>query len=154
DRRVVLRLAPAGAQSDTDRPASSSPGSPVARRQPGPVDSWRVGAGGGRVLPVLFPSGPPHPSHPRPAVGGAPRARPRRALAEQLRVALSGMSDLDREVLALRHFEELSNNETARVLGLSDQAASIRYVRAITRLRKVLEAIPGFMDVDYEGESR
>lgn len=76
----------------------------------------------------------------------------RAELAEQLRVALTGMSDLDREVLALRHFEELTNSETARALGLSDQAASIRYVRAITRLRKVLESIPGFMDADFEGQ--
>ncbi|MEZ6064189.1 MAG: sigma-70 family RNA polymerase sigma factor [Planctomycetaceae bacterium] len=70
----------------------------------------------------------------------------RAELSEQLNLALAGMGDLDREVLALRHFEELSNSETAHVLGLSEQAASARYIRAITRLRKVLEAIPGFMD--------
>ncbi len=65
-------------------------------------------------------------------------------LAEQLNVALEGMSELDREVLALRHFEELTNSETARALSISEQAASLRYVRAIGRLRKILEALPGF----------
>jgi RNA polymerase sigma-70 factor (ECF subfamily) len=70
----------------------------------------------------------------------------RAELSEQLNLALAGMGELDREVLALRHFEELSNSETATVLGLSEQAASARYVRAVSRLRKVLEAIPGFMD--------
>ncbi|MCA8999650.1 MAG: sigma-70 family RNA polymerase sigma factor [Planctomycetaceae bacterium] len=70
----------------------------------------------------------------------------RAELSEQLNLALEGMGDIDREVLALRHFEELSNSETAQVLGLSEQAASLRYVRALGRLRKVLEAIPGFRD--------
>jgi RNA polymerase sigma-70 factor (ECF subfamily) len=46
-------------------------------------------------------------------------------------------------MLALRHFEELSNNETALVLGLSKAAASNRYVRALARLKKVLDQLPG-----------
>lgn len=74
------------------------------------------------------------------------QAAVREELAEQLNLALAGMGDLDREVLALRHFEELSNSETARALEISEQAASLRYVRAIARLRKVLEAIPGFRE--------
>jgi RNA polymerase sigma-70 factor (ECF subfamily) len=51
----------------------------------------------------------------------------------QLRVqdALNAMEPLDREVLALRHFEMLSNEETAQVLGLRKTAASNRYVRAL-----------------------
>jgi RNA polymerase sigma-70 factor, ECF subfamily len=65
-------------------------------------------------------------------------------LAEQLDAALSVLSDIDREVLALRHFEELTNSETAHVLNMTTQAASMRYVRAISRLREVLESIPGF----------
>ncbi|MGD9855387.1 MAG: sigma-70 family RNA polymerase sigma factor [Planctomycetaceae bacterium] len=68
----------------------------------------------------------------------------RAELSEQIDLALSGMSDIDREVLALRHFEELSNLEIAQLLGLSEQAASLRYIRAISRLRDVLEKIPGF----------
>jgi RNA polymerase sigma-70 factor, ECF subfamily len=68
----------------------------------------------------------------------------RAELAEQLDAALSVLSDVDREVLALRHFEELTNSETAHVLDMTVQGASMRYVRAISRLKKVLESIPGF----------
>lgn len=70
----------------------------------------------------------------------------RAELSEQLNMALETMGALDREVLALRHFEELTNSETARVLGLTEQAASARYIRAVSRLKKVLEAIPGFLE--------
>ena len=61
----------------------------------------------------------------------------------KLQEALNGMDALDREVLTLRHFEELSNNETAAVLGLSKAAASNRYVRALKRLKEILSAMPG-----------
>lgn len=57
--------------------------------------------------------------------------------------ALNQLDPLDREVLALRHFEELSNNEVADMLGIQRAAASKRYVRALARLRDVLEAFPG-----------
>ncbi len=56
--------------------------------------------------------------------------------------ALNLMSPLDREILALRHFEELTNNEAAEVLGLSKAAACNRYIRALKRLRKVLVVDP------------
>ncbi len=69
----------------------------------------------------------------------------RQELSQQLQMALESMNDLDREVLILRHFEELTNQETARVLKISQQAASLRYVRALTRLKQVLMAIPEFM---------
>jgi RNA polymerase sigma-70 factor (ECF subfamily) len=64
----------------------------------------------------------------------------------QLQAALNNMEALDREIIALRHFEELSNAEAAEVLGLSKTAASNRYIRALARLQKVLENIPGFLD--------
>ena len=70
----------------------------------------------------------------------------RKELSEQLEFALGSMEELDREVLAMRHFEELSNRETANALGLTEQAASARYVRALTRLQHVLKAIPGIGD--------
>ena len=50
---------------------------------------------------------------------------------------------IDREVLVLRHFEQLSNGECARVLGLSESAATKRYLRALRRLKDVLSALPG-----------
>jgi RNA polymerase sigma-70 factor (ECF subfamily) len=61
----------------------------------------------------------------------------------RLQEALNGMDPLDREVLALRHFEELGNSEVAAVLGLSKTAASNRYVRALKRLKEILSALPG-----------
>ena len=53
---------------------------------------------------------------------------------ERLEIALNTMDSIDREVIALRHFEELSNVETAKVLGIESSAASKRYVRAMSRL--------------------
>jgi RNA polymerase sigma-70 factor (ECF subfamily) len=64
----------------------------------------------------------------------------------QLQEALNAMDPTDREILALRHFEELTNGEVATLLGLTKTAASNRYIRALGRLRSLLEAIPGFLD--------
>jgi RNA polymerase sigma-70 factor, ECF subfamily len=63
----------------------------------------------------------------------------------QLRVqdALNNLHPLDREVLSLRHFEQLTNADTARILGISEPAASNRYVRALKRLRPILLNGPG-----------
>jgi RNA polymerase sigma-70 factor (ECF subfamily) len=63
----------------------------------------------------------------------------------QLEEALNQMDPVDREVLALRHFEELSNGDTAMLLGIQPAAASKRYVRALARLRQILESLPGFV---------
>jgi RNA polymerase sigma-70 factor (ECF subfamily) len=60
--------------------------------------------------------------------------------------ALNAMDSIDREILALRHFEELSNSETAAVLGLHKAAASNRYVRALRRLKDSLAPILGLGD--------
>jgi RNA polymerase sigma-70 factor (ECF subfamily) len=70
-------------------------------------------------------------------------ATPSQAAAKaelQIRVqeALNGMDPIDREILALRHFEELSNAETAQVLGIGAAAASHRFVRALRRLKAIL----------------
>jgi RNA polymerase sigma-70 factor (ECF subfamily) len=66
----------------------------------------------------------------------------------QLRVqaALNSMDPTDREVLVLRHFEMLSNEETARVLGIKRSAASNRHIRALRRLEGILAEDPGFVD--------
>jgi len=58
----------------------------------------------------------------------------------QVQEALNSMDPIDREVLALRHFEMLSNEETAQVLGLKKTAASNRYIRALKRLKTILAA--------------
>jgi RNA polymerase sigma-70 factor (ECF subfamily) len=61
--------------------------------------------------------------------------------------ALNNMDQVDREVLALKHFEQLSTSEIAEVLGLSKAGAGSRYLRAIKRLKEVLSRIPGFADL-------
>jgi RNA polymerase sigma-70 factor, ECF subfamily len=67
------------------------------------------------------------------------RAERKRRLQE----ALDGMDPIDREVLVLRHFEQLSNGECARVLGLNESAATKRHLRALRRLKEILAALPG-----------
>lgn len=67
----------------------------------------------------------------------------RRELQDKLRAALDEMDPLDREVLALRHFEELGNNEVAEVLGISKEAASKRHMRALRRLKGMLSEVSG-----------
>ena len=57
--------------------------------------------------------------------------------------ALGQMDPVDREVLALRHFEQLTNAEAAQVLGIRERAAAKRYVRALERMRDVLSDMPG-----------
>ena len=74
------------------------------------------------------------------------QAAQRAEMQRRLQDALNVLEPIDREVLTLRHFEELSNSETAEVLGLSKTAASNRYVRALARLRTILSGIPGFFD--------
>lgn len=74
------------------------------------------------------------------------QAAVREEVLNQLRQAFDSMDPIDREVLALRHFEELSNNEVAAVLGLQKSAASNRYVRALTRLKALLTSMPAFRD--------
>lgn len=59
---------------------------------------------------------------------------------EDMNHCLTTMSDLDREVLVLRHMEQLSNGEVAHVLQIDKSAATKRYVRALKRLREAIEA--------------
>jgi RNA polymerase sigma-70 factor (ECF subfamily) len=67
----------------------------------------------------------------------------------QIRVqeALNSMEPMDREVLTLRHFEMLSNEETALVLGIKKSAASNRYIRALKRLKEILALLPEWKDL-------
>jgi RNA polymerase sigma-70 factor, ECF subfamily len=74
----------------------------------------------------------------RPSVA-AVRGEVRQRLAE----ALDTMDPTDREVLAMRHFEQLSNLEAAQVLGIQERAAAKRYLRALERLKEILSELPG-----------
>lgn len=69
------------------------------------------------------------------------RAVMREELRQKIEQALEAMDEIDREVLLLRHFEELSNKEAAAVLGIQENAASNRYVRALGRLKGLLGEI-------------
>jgi RNA polymerase sigma-70 factor, ECF subfamily len=62
----------------------------------------------------------------------------RNELTRLVRRAVAQLPDLDREILLMRNFEELSNREAACVLGLEPSAASRRYGRALLRLRRLL----------------
>lgn len=62
----------------------------------------------------------------------------------QLHQALDAMEPIDREVLAMRHFEMMTNGEVASVLKLSKAAASNRYVRALERLHGILDGNQDF----------
>lgn len=68
----------------------------------------------------------------------------RAELQVRLQEVINSLEPLDREILVLRHFEELSNGEAAAALGLSKTAASNRYIRALDRLREALDGIAGF----------
>jgi RNA polymerase sigma-70 factor (ECF subfamily) len=62
---------------------------------------------------------------------------------QRLQDALDSLEPIDREILVLRHFEQLSNGEASEVLNVDKSAASKRYVRAMERLKDVLVAMPG-----------
>lgn len=70
-------------------------------------------------------------------------------LRAQVQQAIEQLDEVDREVLALKHFEQLSISEIATVLGLSKAGAGSRYLRAAKRIRQILSEIPGF----EEGQS-
>lgn len=72
------------------------------------------------------------------------QAAMREETARQIEIALSGMDEVDREVLILRHFEQLTNDEVAAVVGVKKAAASRRYMRALARFRETLLELPGF----------
>jgi RNA polymerase sigma-70 factor (ECF subfamily) len=73
----------------------------------------------------------------------ASHAAMRAELKIRVQEALNSMDPNDREVLILRHFEELSNAEAAAVLGIKPSAAVNRYVRALKRLKDVFQGMPG-----------
>src|SRR6516164_8545910 len=74
------------------------------------------------------------------------RAAIRAEIQIKIQDPLNAMDPVDREVLALRHFEELNNGETAAVLGIHKAAASNRYVRALRRLKEILSPALGLLD--------
>ena len=76
-------------------------------------------------------------------VTGPATAAGRAELLARLNGALEKMDRADQEVLALRHYEQLTSAEAAQVLGIQERAAAKRYTRALERLREMLTDIPG-----------
>jgi RNA polymerase sigma-70 factor, ECF subfamily len=74
---------------------------------------------------------------------GPATAAGRAELHARLNEALEKMDETDREVLALRHYEQLTSAEAAHVLGIQERAAAKRYTRALERLREILADMPG-----------
>jgi RNA polymerase sigma-70 factor, ECF subfamily len=76
--------------------------------------------------------------------GGEDQAAARAEQKILLQETLNAMDPLDREVLTLRHCEQLSNDETATVLKISTSQASETYVRALKRISVIMASLPGF----------
>jgi RNA polymerase sigma-70 factor (ECF subfamily) len=75
--------------------------------------------------------------------GSAPDQRLlRKELQEHMRQALRRLRKREREVLLLRHMEQLSVADTAAVLGISPGAVKVRHLRALDRLRALLDETP------------
>jgi RNA polymerase sigma-70 factor (ECF subfamily) len=74
------------------------------------------------------------------------QAAMRHEAAELLTHALDALDPNDREVLLLRHFEGLNNEAVAARLELSKSAATKRYIRALARLKGIMEEVPGLLD--------
>lgn len=74
---------------------------------------------------------------------GPATAAARAEVKARLNEALGQMDPIDREVLALRHYEQLTSAEAAQVLGIQERAAAKRYLRALERLREMLSDMPG-----------
>ena len=64
----------------------------------------------------------------------------------QVQEAVNSLDPLDREVVALRHFENLTRAETALVLGITEEAGAKRYIRALKKLKTIMAAMPGGLE--------
>ena len=69
-------------------------------------------------------------------------AAAQKELAAQIESAVHLLRDNDREIILMRHYEQLDNQEIAQALGLSEPAASMRYLRALKRLREIINNMP------------
>ena len=69
-------------------------------------------------------------------------AATQRELAQQIESAVQMLRENDREIILMRHYEQLNNQEIAQSLGLTEPAASMRYLRALKRLREIIEGMP------------
>jgi RNA polymerase sigma-70 factor (ECF subfamily) len=102
----------------------------TAMRDPGREQAWAGSTADGLADHLI-------------AAGPSPSEDAARAEAHAyLRAALDGMDVIDREVLTLRHFEQLTNVDVAQLMGIEPSAASKRYLRALGRLQEILAGRP------------
>ncbi len=66
-------------------------------------------------------------------------AASQREIAQQVELAVNQLDEIDREIIYMRHYELMTNQETARALELSEPAAGMRYLRALRRLRALID---------------
>lgn len=64
----------------------------------------------------------------------------------RMQEAINTLDPIDREIISLRHFEQLTRSEAAQVLGIEEGAAAKRYIRAMKRLKTALAALPGGLE--------
>jgi RNA polymerase sigma-70 factor (ECF subfamily) len=69
-------------------------------------------------------------------------AAAQREIAVKVEGVIQQLNDQDREIILMRHYEHLTNHEIAESLNLNPPAASMRYLRALRRLRSLLEETP------------
>lgn len=102
----------------------------VDREQPlakGPVDQSTIQLAAQLCDPELTPAA----------------AATQRELAMFVQGAIERLDDRDREIILMRHYEQLGNQEIAASLDLTEPAASMRYLRALKKLRKLLDEQTG-----------
>ncbi len=90
---------------------------------PGPVDKSTIELAAQLCDPELTPAA----------------AATQRELAVHVQESISQLGEKDREIILMRHYEQLSNQDIAASLGLTEPAASMRYLRALKKLRKLLD---------------
>ncbi len=66
----------------------------------------------------------------------------RKELEERFLVAIDQLKEEDREIILMRHYEQLGNQEVAQALDISPQAASMKLLRALQKLRTILGEHP------------
>jgi RNA polymerase sigma-70 factor, ECF subfamily len=69
-------------------------------------------------------------------------AATQREMAFHVQAAIGELEERDREIIWMRHYEQLSNQDIAAALDLTEPAASMRYLRALKKLRKLLDGNP------------
>ena len=127
---AAVPVAAAGRRRAAGQAAPDAPRGPDARRRPGGVAVPRGPAGGqlgGAWRPTCSASTPRRPRRPSGPSG-----------CIRLQEAINALDPIDREILSLRHFEELTRAEAAQALGIEEAAAAKRYVRALKRLKDLL----------------